>query len=121
MNKSGFSTMPKTSKMFSVNIDGAMQTFASMKRNGIRPNLKTFSNLFYGCGRAKYLKLLETLVKDLKKTENGLIMDLSTYESYIFALVRCHELMKAKQIVEQMEETKDANLTPGATTLSLLL
>ena len=57
----------------------------------------------------------------MKKTENELQLDLAAYEAYIFGLVRCHELMKAKQIVEKMKETKDANLKPGSTTLSLLL
>ena len=44
-----------------------------------------------------------------------------TYEAYLFGLVRCQELAKAKRVVEKMKETKDANLKPGASTLSLLL
>ncbi len=111
----------KSSKMFSVDIDGAMHVFASMKKNGVRPNLETFINLLYGSGRSKHLALLEILYKEAKKTENGLHFDLAAYEAYIFGLVRCHELMKAKTIVEEMKETKDANLKPGSTTLSLLL
>ena len=121
IDKIDASNASKSSKIFSVDIDGAMYIFGSMKKNGIRPNLKTFTNLFYGAGRAKHLKLLETMHKELKSPENGLQMDVFTYEAYLFGLVRCQELAKAKRVVEKMKETKDANLKPGASTLSLLL
>ena len=98
-----------------------MEVMQQMSKHGSMPDVCTFKNLLWGAARARNLKLCSSLFDKLTATVEKDEIDLKCYEGYICGLVYCHKLEKAKDIVAMLKNSGNANLRPGAETLSLLL
>ncbi|KAG8037221.1 hypothetical protein GUJ93_ZPchr0020g33574 [Zizania palustris] len=97
-------------------MDKAYDLFREMKKQGISPDVVTYTSIIDGLCKSKAMDKAYDLFREMKK--QGISPDVVTYNSIIDGLCKSKEMDKAEKVLQQM---LDAGVQPNNITYSSLI